>query len=163
MAMLELWEKQLILHQSKGEETVTQTNAKPIRAVLYICLYSGDRASEAVAVENQRAQLDDFCNKHGRHVAGEYVDKDGAVRGHRPVFDKMIADLAKGTSHCDRVVVHSYSRFARNEGEAEFSIRALRKCGIELTSITQVGGQEEMGILLTRLSMLFDEHSSRGT
>ncbi|SMX43883.1 hypothetical protein MAA8898_02926 [Maliponia aquimaris] len=47
--------------------------------------------------------------------------------------------------------------------EAELSIRALRKRGIEVVSVTQEVGHDEIGDMMRRLIMLVDEHSSRET
>lgn len=142
---------------------MTHTNIEPIRAVLYIRLYSGDRAQKDVAVLDQRAQLEDYCARHGWRVVGEYVDTDGAVPGNRPVFDQMINDLTSGAPRCDRVVIHSHSRFARDEIEAKLSMHALREGGIEVTSITQEVSRDEMGDLLRRLRMHFKENASAMT
>lgn len=40
-------------------------------------------------------------------------------------------------------------------------MRALQKRGVEVASITQAGGKDEVGVLLRRLIMFSDEHSSR--
>ena len=96
-------------------------------------------------------------------VVGEFVDTGGAVSGRRPAFGKMLAGLTKGALRCEKVVVHSSSRFARNEVEAELSIRALRRRGIEVASINQVVGHDGTRDLMRRVIMLFDEHSIRET
>lgn len=141
----------------------TKTSNQPIRAVLYLRVSTGAQAVKDLSVPDQRKQLEAYCQRQGWQVVGEYQEASSGFQGNRPVFDQMLEEAKYGEHRFDRIVVHSYSRYFRDEVEAELTIRALRKRGVEVISITQEVGHDEMGDLLRRFIMLFDEHSSRET
>lgn len=134
-----------------------------VRVVLYLRVSTGAQAAKDLSVPDQREQLEAHCIKQNWTVVDEYVESNSAYRGVRPQFDKMLEDIAHGEQRINIIVVHSFSRFFRDEVEAELTIRQLRKRGIEVVSITQDLARDEMGDLVRRFIMLFDEHASRET
>lgn len=142
---------------------MNQEGSKPLRAALYLRVSTGAQAVKDLSVPDQRKQLEEYCRRKGWQVVGEYQEASSGFQGSRSEFDKMLEEAKYGERRFDLIVVHSYSRFFRDEVEAELTIRALQKRGIQVVSITQEVGQGEMGDLLRRFIMLFDEHSSRET
>ena len=142
--------------QSKASDQLT-------RAVLYLRVSTGAQAVKDLSVPDQRKQLEAYCQRQGWQVVGEYQEASSGFQGSRPVFEEMLDEAKFGEQRFERIVVHSYSRYFRDEVEAELTIRALRKRGVEVVSITQEVGHDEMGDLLRRFIMLFDEHTSRET
>ncbi|MCE4570143.1 recombinase family protein [Caballeronia sp. CLC5] len=63
----------------------------------------------------------------------------------------------------DVVVVHSFSRFFRDQFQFEFYVRKLAKNGVQLVSITQVLGDDPAGEMMRRIMTLFDEYQSKET
>lgn len=61
----------------------------------------------------------------------------------------------------DVIVVHSYSRFFRDQFRLEFYVRRLAKNGVRLVSITQELGDDPMSNMIRQIMALFDEYQSR--
>ena len=61
----------------------------------------------------------------------------------------------------DVVVVHSFSRFARDHSRWNIQVRRLRKAGVRLVSITQDLGEDPMSVMVRQVFALFDEYQSK--
>ena len=61
----------------------------------------------------------------------------------------------------DVIVVHSFSRFFRDQFQLEFYVRRLAKNGVRLLSITQELGDDPMSNMIRRIMALFDEYQSK--
>jgi DNA invertase Pin-like site-specific DNA recombinase len=61
----------------------------------------------------------------------------------------------------DVIVVHSFSRFFRDQFQLEFYVRRLAKNGVRLASITQELGDDPMSNMIRQIMALFDEYQSR--
>lgn len=61
----------------------------------------------------------------------------------------------------DVILVHSFSRFFRDQFQLEFYVRRLAKNGVRLVSITQELGDDPMSNMIRQIMALFDEYQSR--
>ena len=61
----------------------------------------------------------------------------------------------------DAVVVHSFSRFAREHFALEYHVRRLRKHNVRLVSITQDLGDDPMNVTVRQVFALFGEYQSK--
>ena len=61
----------------------------------------------------------------------------------------------------DVIVVHSFSRFFRDQFQLEFYVRRLAKAGVRLVSITQELGDDPMSNMIRQIMALFDEYQSK--
>src|ERR1700724_846294 len=59
------------------------------------------------------------------------------------------------------IVVHSFSRFFRDQFQFEFYVRKLAKNGVRLISITQDLGDDPMSVMMRQIMALFDEYQSK--
>ena len=55
------------------------------------------------------------------------------------------------------ILVHSFSRFFRDQFQLEFYVRRLAKNGVRLVSITQELGDDPMSNMIRQIMALFDE------
>jgi len=63
--------------------------------------------------EMQIAELQDYCQRHGWEVAGEYMDVGiSGAKERRPELDRLLVECRK--RKVDAVVVYRYDRFARS-------------------------------------------------
>jgi hypothetical protein len=58
------------------------------------------------------------------------------------------------------ILVHSFSRFFRDQFQLEFYVRRLAKNGVRLVSITQELGDDPMSNMIRQIMALFDEYQS---
>ena len=61
----------------------------------------------------------------------------------------------------DVILVHSFSRFFRDQFQLEFYVRRLAKAGVRLVSITQELGEDPMSNMIRQIMALFDEYQSK--
>jgi len=59
------------------------------------------------------------------------------------------------------ILVHSFSRFFRDQFQFEFYVRKLAKNGVRLVSITQDLGDDPMSVMMRQIMTLFDEYQSK--
>ncbi len=59
------------------------------------------------------------------------------------------------------ILVHSFSRFFRDQFQLEFYVRRLAKAGVRLVSITQELGDDPMSNMIRQIMALFDEYQSK--
>ena len=70
-------------------------------------------------------------------------------------------DAATTTPAFDVILVHSFSRFLRDQFQLEFCVRRLAKAGVRLVSITQELGDDPMSNMIRQIMALFDEYQSK--
>ena len=84
-----------------------------------------------------------------------------ATDDRRPEFQRMIDAATTKPPAFDVIVVHSFSRFFRDQFQLEFYVRRLAKNGVRLVSITQELGDDPMSNMIRQIMALFDEYQSK--
>jgi site-specific DNA recombinase len=135
----------------------------PFRAALYLRVSTGAQAKRDLSLPDQRRQLREYCDGRGWSVAAEFEDARTGTNANRPDFQRMMDTAVSGDATFDFIVVHSYSRFFRDEIETELCIRSLAKRGIRLISATQDFEDSPLGEMVRRIMGLFDEYDSKET
>lgn len=129
---------------------------------LYLRVSTARQAEKDLSIPDQRKQAEAYCKRRGWRIVQEFVERGAsATTDNRPAFQDMIADARNSDRKFDAVLVHSYSRFARDAFDLEFYIRELRKRDVELISITQETGNDPMGEMVRKIMALFDEYQSK--
>ncbi|WP_233586789.1 recombinase family protein [Caulobacter sp. 602-1] len=134
----------------------------PTRAALYLRVSTGRQAENDLSIPDQRRQLEAYCEAKGWTVAAEFVEPGAsATDDRRPAFQAMIEAGTVKPPAFDVVLVHSFSRFFRDQFLFEFYARQLARAGVRVVSITQELGDDPMGIMMRQIMALFDEYQSR--
>jgi len=129
---------------------------------LYLRVSTARQADQDLSIPDQRKQAETYCTRRGWKIVREFVERGAsATTDNRPVFQDMIAEARRSDCAFDAVLVHSYSRFAREAFDLEFYVRELKKRDVELVSITQETGNDPMGEMVRRIMALFDEYQSK--
>ena len=132
------------------------------RAAVYLRVSTGRQAENDVSLQSQRDLTTRFCETQGWTVVEEYVEPGAsATDDRRPVFQRMLEDARSPDRRFDVICVHAFSRFYRNGAEMEMTIRRLRKCGVEVVSVTQPTGDDPTQQLMRQIIGIFDEYTSR--
>ena len=148
------------------EMVALASGATPIiavpRAALYLRVSTGRQAESDLSIPDQRRQIEGYCAAKGWEVATEFIEPGNtATDDRRPAFQAMIdAALTKPPSF-SIIVVHSFSRFFRDQFQFEFYVRKLAKNGVRLISITQDLGDDPMSVMMRQIMTLFDEYQSK--
>ena len=134
------------------------------RAALYLRVSTPRQADHDLSIPDQRRQLEAYCLSQGWEVAAEFVEPGvSGADDRRPAFQAMIdAGLEKPPAF-DTIIVHSFSRFFRDQFQFEFYLRKLAKNGVRVVSITQVLGDDPASEMMRRIMTLFDEYQSKET
>jgi site-specific DNA recombinase len=95
-------------------------------------------------------------------VAIEFVEPGASgTDDRRPELQRLLDMATADGPPFEVVVVHSFSRFARDHFALEYHVRRLRKAGVRLVSITQDLGEDPMSVMVRQVFALFDEYQSK--
>ncbi|WP_026381716.1 recombinase family protein [Afifella pfennigii] len=132
------------------------------RAALYLRVSTGRQAESDLSIPDQRRQMAAFCAGRDWEVVAEFVDAGlSGTDDNRPQLQRLLDMATAGDAPFDAVVVHSFSRFARDHFALEYHVRRFRKHGIRLVSITQDLGDDPMSVMVRQVFALFDEYQSK--
>jgi len=132
------------------------------RVALYVRVSTTRQAEGELSIPDQIKQGEAFCAARGLTLIETFVEPGAsATDDRRPEFQRMI-DAATGPARLfDLVLVHSMSRFFREQFLSEMYIRKLRKAGVALVSMTQEFQDDTTGNLIRQILGSFDEYQSR--
>lgn len=131
------------------------------KAILYARVSTGKQAQADLSIPDQLRQMRLWCERNDYEVVKEYVEPGAsAMDDRRPEFQAMISEACNSHKPCDAVVVHSLSRFFRDQISLCSYERKLRKNGVALLSITQLTADDQSGEMTRRFIAMFDEFSS---
>jgi site-specific DNA recombinase len=134
----------------------------PVRAALYLRVSTGRQADNDLSIPDQRRQAKGYCTSRGWEIVADYVEPGvSATDDRRPEFQRMIDAATTKPPAFDVIVVHSFSRFFRDQFQLEFYVRRLAKNRVRLASITQELGDDPMSNMIRQIMALFDEYQSR--
>jgi site-specific DNA recombinase len=123
----------------------------PIRGALYLRVSTGRQADNDLSIPDQRRQAKGYCTSRGWEIVADYVEPGAsATDDRRPEFQRMIDAAAAKPPMFNVILVHSFSRFFRDQFQLEFYIRRLAKNGVRLISITQELGDDPMSSMIRR-------------
>lgn len=143
---------------------ILNSEAEPVasRAALYLRVSTGRQAEADLSIPDQRRQALAFCAARGWEVAIEFVEPGASgMDDRRPELQRLLDMATAGDAPFEFVVVHSFSRFARDHFALEYHVRRLRKAGVRLVSITQDLGDDPMSVMVRQVFALFDEYQSK--
>ena len=132
------------------------------RVALYVRVSTTRQAEGELSIPDQIKQGQACCIARGLSLVETFVEPGAsATDDRRPEFQKMIDAATSAGRPFDVILVHSMSRFFREQFLSEFYIRRLRKSGVELLSITQEFTDNPTGNLIRQILGSFDEYQSR--
>jgi site-specific DNA recombinase len=133
-----------------------------VNVALYVRVSTTRQAEINLSIPDQLKQMRARCAQNGDVVVAEYVEPGatGTDDG-RPVFREMIQDTEMVPPPFDAILVHSLSRFYREEVEFALYERSLKKRGVRIISITQETADDPVGNFSRRMINLFDDFSSK--
>jgi site-specific DNA recombinase len=132
------------------------------RVALYVRVSTTRQAENELSIPDQIRQGRDYCAARKLELIETFVEPGAsATDDRRPEFQRMIDAAVSSTHPFDLVLVHSTSRFFREQFLAEMYLRKLRKAGVDLVSMTQEFGDGTTGNLIRQILGSFDEYQSR--
>ncbi|WP_274853574.1 recombinase family protein [Sinorhizobium meliloti] len=133
-----------------------------MRAALYLRVSTGRQVDNDLSIPDQRRQALAYCATRNWQVTVEFVEPGASgTDDRRPELQRLLDMATAGGAPFEVIVVHSFSRFARDHFALEYHVRRLRKAGIRLVSITQDLGEDTLGTMVRQVFALFDEYQSK--
>ena len=134
------------------------------KAAPYVRVSTADQAAHGLSIPDQLQAMVSAADQRGLDLIDAYVEP-GATARHdkRPVFQRMISDAFQKPPPFQVIMVHSLSRFFRDEIEFEVLRRRLAKNGVEILSITQDFGDGPSAEIARRILQIADELNSLET
>ncbi len=84
----------------------------------------------------QTRELEEYCQRRGWTVAGEYVDVGiSGTKEKRPELDRLMADAHR--RRFDAVIVWKFDRFARSVSHLLRALETFQALGIEFVSLSE--------------------------
>lgn len=132
-----------------------------IRAAIYARVSTVRQAEQNISIPDQIARVRKYAETREFEIAHEFIERGASARDDkRPQFQAMIEAACKKPKNFDIILVHSFSRFFRDEVYFELYRRKLKKFGVEIQSITQEMSEGPGGELTRRIITLTDEMRS---
>ena len=145
---------------SAGQQIESWAHESP-RVCIYMRVSTNRQAESDLSIPDQRRQLNAYAAAHGWNVVSEFVDAGlSATDDRRPAFRDMMERATDSEHPFDVILVHSFSRFYRDNLYSEWYIRKLRKADVRVISITQPSSDDPAGNLIRNVISLFDAHQS---
>ena len=112
------------------------------RAAIYARVSTANNGQDPTM---QTRELQEYCQRRGWQVAGEYVDVGiSGTKEKRPELDRMLTDAHR--RRFDAVVVWKFDRFARSVSHLLRALETFKALGIEFVSLSeQVDTSTPMG------------------
>ncbi len=84
----------------------------------------------------QTRELEEYCQRRGWNVAGQYVDVGiSGAKEKRPELSRLMADAHR--RKFDAVIVWKFDRFARSVSHLLRALETFKALGIEFVSLTE--------------------------
>ena len=134
------------------------------RAAAYVRVSTNRQAEHETSLIDQIAAITSYCEARGMILEDVFREPGAsATDDNRPQFQAMIEAATARERPYDLVIVHSFSRFFRDQFEFERYRRKLAKAKVELVSTTQDVGEGATGDLVRSILSKFDEYQSAET
>ena len=132
------------------------------RVALYARVSTTRQAEADLSIPDQIRQAEAWCEQHGMTIVCRYIEPGASgTDENRPIFQEMLAGARIKPRPFDMVVVHSFSRFCRDEFTYAVATRDLVRAGIALHSLTQPLGDDHTGRMVSSILVSFDAYQSR--
>ncbi|ODT17900.1 MAG: serine recombinase [Kaistia sp. SCN 65-12] len=132
------------------------------RVACYLRVSTSRQAESDLSIPDQRRQIERYCAARGWTIVEDYVEPgSSATDDRRPAFQQMIDAALVRPPTFSTILVHSFSRFFRDQFQFERYVRKLAKNGVQVLSITQDMGDNPMGTMMRQIVTLFDEYQSK--
>ena len=133
-----------------------------MKAAIYLRVSTARQAEKDVSIPDQLKTVEEFCRRCELDVVAVYTESGRSARDdNRPEFKRMIDDALSADHPFEMIVVHSFSRFYRDEVHQEIYLRKLEESGVVMQSATEEVGQGFAGEMSRRILSLVAEMENK--
>ncbi len=132
------------------------------RCAIYARVSTARQAEQKISIPDQLRRMKKYAKAREFELVAEFVENGVSGRDdRRPEFQAMIDEACRKPRPFDIILIHSFSRFFRDEVSFELYRRKLEKNGVVVISITQEMSEGPGGELTRRIIALTDEMRSK--
>jgi len=132
------------------------------RCAIYARVSTPRQAEQKISIPDQLRRMKKYAKARDYEVAAEFIENGVSGRDdRRPQFQAMIDAACRKPHSFDVILIHSFSRFFRDEVSFELYRRKLERHGVIVVSITQEMSEGPGGELTRRIIALTDEMRSK--
>lgn len=132
------------------------------RCALYARVSTARQAEQKISIPDQLRRMKKYAKDREFELFAEFVENGVSGRDdRRPQFQAMIDAACRKPRPFEVILIHSFSRFFRDEVSFELYRRKLEKHGVLVVSITQETSEGPGGELTRRIIALTDEMRSK--
>ncbi|NOX95433.1 MAG: recombinase family protein, partial [Alphaproteobacteria bacterium] len=133
-----------------------------MRCAIYARVSTARQAEQNISIPDQIQSCIGYAERRELEVVVEFVELGVSARDdRRPQFQAMIESARRMPKPFDVILIHSFSRFFRDEIQFELYRRQLERHGVAVISITQEMSDGPGGELTRRIIALMDEMRSK--
>ncbi len=133
-----------------------------MRCAIYARVSTARQAEQNISIPDQIRRCVEYAERRDLEVVFEFVELGVSARDdRRPQFQAMIESARQKPKPFDVILIHSFSRFFRDEIQFELYRRRLETHGVAVMSITQEMSDGPGGELTRRIIALMDEMRSK--
>ncbi len=143
-------------------KTPPQPQSSTLRVAVYARVSTARQAEADLSIPDQIRQAETWCLRLGHELVRQYIELGASGTDEtRPIFSEMLSDAKSQPRPFDIILVHSFSRFARDNLAYAIAKQALKKAGIGIQSISQPLNDDPTGELVEAVLTAVDAHHSR--
>ncbi len=140
------------------------TDTKIRNCALYCRVSTSRQAEKDLSIPDQIRHARQYCEQRDWELVREFIEPGAsATNDNRRVFQELIAFACGPDKPIDAVLVHSFSRFFRDDYEFETYRRRLKRHKVTLISMTQEIADDPQGNLIRSVLTGFDAYHSAET
>ncbi|MEK3726211.1 recombinase family protein [Paenibacillus sp. FSL H8-0034] len=130
-----------------------------MKVVLYARVSSERQAEKELSIPAQLKAMQQYCQEKGWIITNEYLEKGKSAKtDDRPEFQKMISIAKRSNRPFDAILIHKFDRFSRNREDHIIYKALLKKCGVQVISVTeQTEGESPQDKLLEGMLEVMSE------
>jgi len=122
------------------------------RVALYARVSTARQAEAELSIPDQIRQGEEYCRVRGMELVETFIEPGAsATDDRRPQFQRMVEAATSPARPFDVVLVHSMSRFFREQYLSEMYVHRLRKAGVAVISMTQDFAADTTGNLIRKI------------
>ncbi len=126
-------------------------------AIIYARVSSKDQL-EGTSLETQERQAKEYADRQGLNLLKVFIERgESAKTANRTEFNKALAFCSDKKNKVSYFIVYKLDRFARNQDD-HVTVRAfLKRCGVELRSVTEPIDETPIGRAMEGVLSVFAE------
>jgi site-specific DNA recombinase len=145
-----------------ASKTLPLAGPLPLRVALYARVSTVRQAEADLSIPDQVRQAQAWCERQGHELVRQYIEPGASGTDEtRPVFSEMLSDAKASPKPFDIILVHSFSRFARDNFTYAIAKLALNKAGVVVQSISQPLNDDSTGQMVESILVAFDAYTSK--